>query len=146
MILDSAPGLNDFWLMTDGVIAALPSTPVLKQSLAMGVYGLLGLVVLKETITGEDNFIPRFRNDLNNEELFRSERGRVYIYGKEDKLVGWRDVESHAKEAKEKRLGEVRVELWEKSPHVGHMSANKERYWDIVRKLWDYEPTIKSKL
>ena len=146
LIIDSAPGINTYRGITDGFIAGLPSTPVLKQFLSLVVYGLVGSITVKETVTGEDHFIQRSRKDLNNEKLFRSERGRVYIYSQGDNIVGWRDVESHGEDAKGKGLGEVRMVLWENSGHVGHMSADGKRYWDVVRKLWEYQPPIKSKL
>ena len=146
LIFDSAPGINTYRNITDGFIGGLPSTPVLKQLLSLFVYGLVGVITLKEVATGEDHWMEKMRKDLNQEELLKSTRGRVYIYSKGDKIVGWEDVESHAVDAEKKGLGEVRKELWEKSGHVGHMFSNGEKYWDVVRSLWDFEPTFKSKL
>jgi hypothetical protein len=145
MVLDSTPGINTYRGMTDGFIVGLPSTPVLRELLSSVVYGLIGLVTLKEAVTREDHWIQKLRKDLNDEGLWKSERGRVYIYSKEDRIVGWEDVESHAKEAKEKGVGEVRMQLWE-SAHVGHMTKNGERYWNIIRDIWEGEPEIKSRL
>jgi hypothetical protein len=146
LILDSAPGINTYRGITNGFIAGLPSTPVMKELLSLLAYGLVGLIMLKEAVTGEDHFIQKFRKDLNDKGFFRSDRGRVYIYGKEDKIVRSEDVERHAKEAEGKDIGEVRLHLWENSGHVGHMAKDGEKYWDIVRKLWVDEPTIKSRL
>ena len=146
LILDSAPGINTYRGITDGFIGGLPSTPVLKTLFSLVVYGLVGLITVKEAITGEDHFIQKLRKDLNDEWFLQSERGRVYIYSKEDKIVGSGDVESHAKDAEEKETGEVRMHLWEKSSHVGHMNKDSARYWDIVKKLWEDEPTIKPHL
>ena len=146
LIFDSAPGINTYRNITDGFIGGLPSTPVLKQLLSLFVYGLVGVITLKEVATGEDHWMEKMRKDLNQEELLKSTRGRVYIYSKGDNIVRWEDVESHAVDAEKKGLGEVRKELWEKSGHVGHMFSNGEKYWDVVRSLWDFEPTFKSKL
>jgi hypothetical protein len=145
LILDSAPGINTYRNITDGFIGGLPSTPIVKQLLSLFVYGLVGVITLKEAATGEDHWMEKMRKDLNEDELLRT-RGRVYIYSKGDKIVGWEDVESHAMDAEKKGLGEVRKELWEKSSHVGHMFSNGEKYWNVVRRLWDFEPTLKSKL
>jgi hypothetical protein len=146
LILDSVPGINTYRGMTNGFIGGLPSTPVLKQLLSLVAYGLVGVITLKEVATGEDHWTQKTRKDLNAEELFQSTRGRLYIYSKEDKIVGWTDVENHAEDAENKGLGEVRKELWEKSGHVGHMFSNKEKYWNAVRSLWDLEPMLKPKL
>lgn len=145
LILDSAPGINTYRGITKGFIGGLPSTPVLKELLSLVVYGLVGLITVKEAVTSEEHFIQKFRKDLNDEECIRSDRGRVYIYSKDDKIVGWEDVETHAKEAEEKEFGAVRMELWEESGHVGHMVKDAERYWNIVRKLWGCGP-IRSRL
>jgi hypothetical protein len=146
LILDSAPGINTYRNITDGFIGGLPSTPVLKKLLSLFVYGLIGVITLKEVATCEDHWMEKMRKDLNQEELLKSTRGRVYIYSKGDNIVRWEDVESHAVDAEKKGLGEVRKELWEKSGHVGHMFSDGEKYWNVVRSLWDSEPTFKSKL
>jgi hypothetical protein len=146
LILDSAPGINTYRNITDGFIGGLPTTPVLKQFLGLFVYGLVGVITLKEVATGEDHWMEKMRKDLNDEGLLKSKRGRVYIYSKGDKIVGWEDIEIHAVDAEKKGLGEVRKELWEKSGHVGHMFSNQEKYWNVVRSLWGFEPTLKSKL
>jgi len=145
LILDSTPGINTYRGITDGFIGGLPSTLILKQILSLIVYGLVGIITLKETFTGEDHFIQRLRKDLNDEGYFQSERGRLYIYSKGDQIVGWKDVESHAKNAKEKHIGKVKTQLWPQSGHVGHMMKDKEKYWELVRKLWE-QPIIKSQL
>jgi hypothetical protein len=146
LILDSAPGINTYRNITDGFIGGLPSTPVLKQLLSLFVYGLVGVITLKEVATCEDHWMEKMRKDLNQEELLKSTRGRVYIYSKGDNIVRWEDVESHAVDAENKGLGEVRKELWEKSGHVAHMFSDGEKYWNVVRSLWDSKPTFKSKL
>lgn len=147
LILDSAPGNDSFEGMKDGFIGGLPTTPGVREVLKMGVYGLVGAVVLKERALGEENWIRKMRRDLNDRELLRVERGRVYVYSKGDGVVGWRDVESHAKEAQERGLPEVvKLELCQGSGHVGHMVKHVERYWSTVKKAWDGENTVRSML
>ncbi|RDW59045.1 hypothetical protein BP5796_11969 [Coleophoma crateriformis] len=146
MILDSTPGMNTFQIITDGFIAGMPSTPVVREILSLLIYGLVGAITAKEAITRDEHFIQRLRKDLNNEQCFQSERGRVYIYSKADTITPWENVERHAENARDITAGKVRLELWEESPHVSHMSRDSERYWEIVRQIWSDEPALKAKL
>lgn len=152
MVLDSAPARGSYRTMGRGFVGGFPSTIILKQLLSLVMFALLGSLVLKKAITGEDNFIEKFRQDLNSEDILRSKRGRVYIYSREDQIVDWEDVESHAKDA-ERKIGakeEVRLERWEGSNHVAHRGKDPERYWAVVKKLWEdgeeTETPIKSRL
>jgi hypothetical protein len=152
MILDSAPATGTFRTQSQGFLAGLPSTLVIKQMLSLAVYGLVGAVVLKETIAGEENWIEKLRRDLNDPKMVRARRGRVYIYSREDKIVDWWDTESHARDAEEKIGGmeDVRLERWVGSGHVAHRVKDSKRYWEVVRKLWEEvdekERMIKSRL
>ena len=40
--------------------------------------------------------------DLNDEVLVAKDAGRVYLYSREDELVKWKNVEGHAKKARER--------------------------------------------
>jgi len=111
------------------------------------VYYLVGSITIKEKLTGETHWIDQMRGDLNDRELFEvGERGRCYFYGRGDGIVDWRDVERHVEEAR--RLGgRVRTEVGS-GGHVGHMNADRERYWRAVREVWDRKDggMVKSKL
>ena len=60
---------------------------------------------------------------------------RCYVFSKGDKIVKWEDVVEHADEA-ESMGWSVEKEVFEGSGHVGHLVADSDRYWRIVRKLW----------
>jgi hypothetical protein len=137
--------------MSRGFLAGLPSTVVIKQLLSLVVYGLVGAVVLKEAITREENFIEKLRRDLNDPEMVRARRGRVYIYSREDKVVDWVDIESHARDAEKiGRMEDVKLDRWVGSGHVAHRGKDSKRYWEAVRRLWEEidekEMMIKSRL
>ncbi|RDW63560.1 hypothetical protein BP6252_11105 [Coleophoma cylindrospora] len=146
MVLDSTPGTNTYRGITDGFIAGMPSTPVVKEILSLIIYGLVGVITAKEVITRDEHFIQRLRKDLNDEQCFQSARGRVYIYSKADAITQWEYVERHAENARDVTSGKVRLELWEESPHVSHMSRDSKRYWEIIRQIWSEEPVFKAKL
>jgi hypothetical protein len=68
---------------------------------------------------------------------------RLYIYSKIDELIPYKDVEEHARQAKEElgirgggEGGEVRLEKFENTSHVGHMRGDPERYWNSIQKVW----------
>ena len=152
MILDSAPATGKFRTMSQGFTAGLPSTTMIGKLLSLVVYGLIGAIILKETILGEENFVEKLRRDLNDAEVLTAKRGRLYIYSREDKVVDWVDVESHARDAEEQAGGKegVRLERWVGSSHVAHRGKDSKRYWDVITKLWeeidDKEMGLKSRL
>lgn len=75
------------------------------------------------------------RRRLNDPQLFSVRAPRAYVYSREDEMVGWRDVEGHVAEARERGY-RARAELFEGSKHVAHMPMDSERYWRIVQEVW----------
>lgn len=75
---------------------------------------------------------------LHNEREGRAgtEVRRTYIYGPDDVLIEWRDVEWHAKDAVNKGF-KVRLEKFEGSAHVQHVRVDEDRYWRIARETWE---------
>ncbi|KAF1992968.1 hypothetical protein P154DRAFT_591757 [Amniculicola lignicola CBS 123094] len=71
-------------------------------------------------------------HDLGN----TAEVRRVYIYSAADALTDYRDVETHAVEAKTKGFS-VALEKYEGSAHVAHLLKDEDRYWDIVRRVME---------
>lgn len=66
----------------------------------------------------------------------RAEVRRTYVYSRGDGVVGWREVEGHAEEAR-RRGFEVRMERFEGTGHVGHGRGDMGRYWGAVRGAWE---------
>ncbi|OTA66147.1 DUF829-domain-containing protein [Hypoxylon sp. EC38] len=60
---------------------------------------------------------------------------RLYMYSKADDLIWWEDVEEQAAIAKSKGYTTV-LELFEDSPHVGHMRMHPEKYWGAIERCW----------
>jgi len=147
LLIDSAPANSSFKGITSGFIAGLPTSPFYKPFATLLVYYLVGSITIKEKLTGETHWIDQMRGDLNDRELFEvGERGRCYFYGRGDGIVDWRDVERHVEEAR-RFGGRVRTEVGS-GGHVGHMNADRERYWRAVREVWDGKDggMVKSKL
>ena len=75
---------------------------------------------------------------LNDRSLWNTTAPRAYLFSKADKLIDWKTVLEHARDA-ESRDTPVFVELFEKSAHCAHVrdAEDAERYWSAVRKVWD---------
>ncbi|KAI0091763.1 hypothetical protein BDY19DRAFT_904371 [Irpex rosettiformis] len=60
---------------------------------------------------------------------------RLYVCSMTDEITEFKSVQTHIEEAKRSGL-DVRVEIYENSPHVSHAKVDPERYWKAVRQLW----------
>ncbi|KAF3390596.1 hypothetical protein F1880_008967 [Penicillium rolfsii] len=73
----------------------------------------------------------------NDEQTATRSASRLYLYSKEDEIVWYEDLEENV--AQVKRLGyrAVDMEMFEGSPHVGHMRMHPEQYWNRISGCWD---------
>lgn len=71
-----------------------------------------------------------------NTEYVDTATRRVFLYSKEDQLIGWEDIEKYASWSEENGWDVDRV-VFEGSDHVGHMRRHPEQYWTAVRTSWD---------
>ncbi|KAK4867794.1 hypothetical protein LT330_006653 [Penicillium expansum] len=137
MILDSAPGSPSLRADFKAFSFALPRMWILWL---LGKCLLFALLVLFKLIHSSSVFpdpTSLARKLINDNSLVQAANldgtlSRCYIYSDTDDLVNWRDVESHAVDA-EAEGWVVRREVFKNSPHVGHMRAEPDRYWGIVR-------------
>ncbi|KAI1264970.1 DUF829-domain-containing protein [Xylariaceae sp. FL1019] len=60
---------------------------------------------------------------------------RLYIYSKEDDLIGWEDLTAFAATARSRGYQTVEEEFLG-SPHVGHMRHHPEQYWATILRCW----------
>ena len=94
--------------------------------------------VLVYRLFGKTNVLDRLRRDLNDPKLIPTTAPRCYIYSESDKLIDWRDVEEHAREAQDKGY-KVELQKMVGGDHVGHMRTDERAYWDIVTRFWASE-------
>ncbi|KAK8095956.1 uncharacterized protein PG998_002583 [Apiospora kogelbergensis] len=60
---------------------------------------------------------------------------RLYLYSKEDDIIGWEDIEEHAEHAS--KLGyHADTEMFEGSGHVDHMRHHPQKYWESIARTW----------
>ncbi|KAJ5103871.1 hypothetical protein N7532_004400 [Penicillium argentinense] len=137
MIVDSAPGTASLRSAVRAFSFALPKMWILR--LLGKTFLWLSLIMIKviQAITRAPDVISRARKVINDLSLVQAVNAkgvptRCYIYSDADDLVDYHDVELHASET-EAAGWLVRRELFRGSPHVGHMRAEPDRYWGIVK-------------
>ncbi|KAI1496194.1 DUF829-domain-containing protein [Biscogniauxia marginata] len=65
---------------------------------------------------------------------------RLYIYSKDDDLIGWKDLENQAATARNEGYTTI-LERFEGSPHTGHMPVDPDRYWGAIARCWKESST-----
>ncbi|EKV09738.1 Indole-diterpene biosynthesis protein PaxU, putative [Penicillium digitatum] len=137
MIIDSAPGSPSLRAEFKAFSFALPRMWILRL---LGKGFLFVLLVLFKLIYSFSPFpdpISFARELINDTSLVQAANpdgtlNRCYIYSDTDELVDWREVESHAADT-ETEGWVVRREVFKNTAHVGHMRAESDRYWSIVK-------------
>lgn len=137
MILDSAPGTADLNASMKAFSYALPRMWILRLISKGVLYFFLVFWKLVHFVTCRADPVRLARKVINDPFLVypaNAERvmRRCYIYSDADELVDWREVEKHADESEAKGWV-VRMELFKGAPHVGHMRADPDRYWGIIK-------------
>ncbi|EED15296.1 conserved hypothetical protein [Talaromyces stipitatus ATCC 10500] len=130
IVIDSAPGRLTFKETMRAVNSALPrNQPLIKWPLYTILAVVLALYLgLNKTLAWPDplQFAAESFNDAG---IVGKDSRRCYFYSKRDGIVLSGFVEQHAAEAREKGLGIVEMEMFEKSAHTGHVIEDEERYW-----------------
>lgn len=138
---DSAPGNTEFFrniapwsrAMALGTANFFPWPFIVTQAFAAlflaGVHGAAW-------ITGNQSAAEFSTGAVNDVELSVKSAGKLYLYSKKDDIIKWTDIEEHAADAREKGY-DVVCEMFEDTPHVGHMKVHPEQYWDAIRGRWD---------
>jgi hypothetical protein len=132
LILDSTPSLPDPQASHAAICEALPSRttyPLTRKAGELAVWWYLTLASRVDALVGREHLTLNIRRRLNDPEgpFMMQQRGRghgrglgpglprVYIYSDGDKLIPAADVESHAEEAKKKRIRIIEREKMEES-------------------------------
>ncbi|KAF3386325.1 Transmembrane protein 53 [Penicillium rolfsii] len=141
MIIDSAPGTASISGAMKAFSYALPKLWIFRLVGTTALWITLVLIKIYHAITGSLDAVNLARKTINDTSLVQpaTAKGvltRCYIYSDGDELVDWRDVEKHASES-EASGWKVRREKFQGTPHVGHMRAQPERYWSIVKEYLD---------
>ncbi|KAK3328647.1 hypothetical protein B0T19DRAFT_196402 [Cercophora scortea] len=140
LVCDSTPGSTHFlsniapWsrALALGVAGYLPWPFLLTQGLAAAFLGTLHGV---GWLLGMPSAADFSTNAVNDPALSDINARKLYLYSKADDIIYWEDLEEHAAQARERGYT-VDMEMFEGSPHVGHMRAHPEQYWAAIARTW----------
>jgi hypothetical protein len=148
-IMDSTPGSTDFtrdnllrWsrAMALGTANWFPWPFAVTQSLwavSLCINWAIGRIKRTESAGAWA------RKYSNNTHHTTATTRRLYMYSKEDDLISWEDIISHAAESR--RLGwEADVEEFSGSGHVGHMRKHTDQYWKAILDSWERAVAAKA--
>ncbi|KAL7941831.1 putative DNA repair protein [Trichoderma barbatum] len=135
IITDCCPGQTDYMRTYNGAIASLPST-LLGKLLGKPFLFLIVSLFTSLTHAGLVTGVKDYRRQLNDPNVFGSLAKRLYLYAKDDTVVGYKDVESHIKEAREKGY-EVESVFFLNSHHCSLPRGNEVKYWDTIKDFWE---------
>lgn len=140
LVLDSTPGSTHFlpnvgrWsrAMALGAARWFPWPFVVTQAMAAMFLGCLhgfGWLI------GATSAAEFSTTAVNDPRLSQTSVKRLYLYSKEDDIIHWEDIEEHAADARQKGWS-VSAEIFEGTPHVGHMRSHPEQYWAAIAASW----------
>ncbi|OAA49265.1 hypothetical protein NOR_01188 [Metarhizium rileyi] len=141
LILDSTPGSTDLswsnisrWsrAMALGTAAWFPWPFAMTQFIWAG---FLCLTSVYSWTIGRESAGAWSVKAMNNEKYESADARRLYLYSREDDLIGWEDIESHVAESR--ALGRrADTEMFSGSGHVGHMRKFPRQYWAAILRAW----------
>ena len=140
LILDSCPGTLHFTNLANTARNTVPNNPTAQVFASLIAYAIVAsywitflLIGDREDVDNPKDLNAKTKIALNDRTLWNTMVSRAYLFSKADKLINWRSVLEHARDA-ESRGALVFVELFEKSSHCAHIRAKEdaERYWSMV--------------
>ena len=136
LLLDSAPSRGSYEAAYAGMVYQVPRHPFPLHYLGVALtHALVVVAFLLEALTGKPNTLSQSSSDLNDSSLLPAGISRVYLYSKEDLLVGWEDVEYHAAIAESRGWAVTRA-AFQGTDHCRHGKGRDEaRYWKFVHDL-----------
>ncbi|KAI9931135.1 hypothetical protein MW887_010792 [Aspergillus wentii] len=73
---------------------------------------------------------------MNEADVTSRKTSRLYLYSKEDEIIWYEDLEENVAGVKTLGYRAVDTELFEGSPHVGHMRMHFKQYWNRISDCW----------
>jgi len=138
LILDSGPAIGDYARGVAAIMALAPTSPVVRYPVLFLLNVLLRLLWVRDTVLRRKTVVRRTYFELNEPGLLPNGIPRLYLYSKADKMVDWREVEAHARNAEESGAsGKAELVRFERSEHVAHIREDAGKYWNAVRVCWE---------
>lgn len=133
-IFDSCPGLFRILRAVSFVSVGLSSFQRLIAAPFLYAYAVFWTAAMALGLL--PNSLGEWYRSRNHDVGNTAETRRVYIYSSTDALTDYKDVETHAAEAKNKGFS-VALEKYKGSAHVAHLREDADRYWEIVRRVME---------
>lgn len=141
MVIDSCPGTPSLWRTVQAFCIFLPTLlRIPTVILVTFVYGIITLI--KQWVFGVQPISERLKEGLLRKgpqggilPWMNEQTPRMYVCSKKDDLIPIDQIEEHVKEARRRGLN-VKIEMYEDTPHVAHARSYPERYWGAVKDLW----------
>lgn len=129
LVFDSCPGYFRWMSSYNALMQILPwwSGPV--------VHSIIAMVCFYHFLRRLPAIQNRNARALRSPRLLARETRRTYLYGTEDDLILWQDVEDNARKAEEAGFT-IRLEKFVGAKHVDIMRAEPERYWKAIHSSW----------
>jgi hypothetical protein len=135
VIFDCCPG-DDSFEKTYGAVKLSMGEDILSQLFTKTMlYPSVAVVNLLQN-SGVLRSMRDLRELLNDPSTFGRRTRRLYLYTKEDTMVGWTDVQTHIDQARDRGYHADQV-LFEHGPHCGLIMEDSTRYWLAVQRFWD---------
>ena len=134
IIFDSCPGKGtSYWQTFDAMVLSFPQNFVWRLLGALAIHCFLIFVVAYISCGNENPVTLWRRTPFENS---TPARGACYLFSKEDRMIGWTDIEQHAEEAR-RRGWRVKEVLFEGSGHCAHLAMHRGRYVEAVNSVWE---------
>lgn len=134
LICDSTPNASSYKKTCNAFMYSFPCGFPVNLATAAFVYVTITLLYLWIAI-GNEAPEDYWRRSVLDEKLIYCRRA-CYIASKADKMTDWRDVVSHAAEARKKGWA-VKEIMFDDTQHCNHISTHRELYVNAVSQVWE---------
>ncbi|KAJ9136835.1 hypothetical protein NKR23_g9504 [Pleurostoma richardsiae] len=141
LVCDSTPGSCDFGSQAHRIgtaLARITGTWLPLPFRVLLAFWLSAVWVVEgiKRLTGGGNDLMVMLQHFMDPNFATLAAPRLFLYSKGDDLVWWEDVEENIALARRKGYRCV-AEVFEDTPHVGHMKGYPERYWGAIERAWE---------
>ncbi|KAH8695027.1 putative DUF829 domain protein [Talaromyces proteolyticus] len=135
IIMDSSPDGGTYRQTHNAIVVGQPRSKLQKIGISLLAHAVLIPIWISYAVGRDENSQTLMRRVFLDQDLVGT-TNICYFYSKTDQMTNWRDVRTHADEAR--RMGWAVDELeFHGSSHCAHIGVDKERYTAAVRKMWD---------
>ncbi|KAG6811478.1 hypothetical protein H0H92_007250 [Tricholoma furcatifolium] len=145
LVLDSCPGMGDVNYTKRAVGSLLPNSSF-RPIFDIFVTSIFFYYALLKQLFGTLNPLEALKCDLNQPDILpwtQKCTPRLYLSSKIDEIVPFYEIERHARDGKDAGF-DVRMEVFDDTPHVSHARLQPQRYWTAVQETWDVADTQKT--